>query len=47
MSESELHKRLDFILEANITSYEYEGEDVDRGSLKNDIIDLINELKES
>lgn len=47
MSESELHKRLDFILEANITSYEYEGEDVDRAGLKQDIVDLFNEIKEN
>lgn len=47
MDDYELRKRVKFIVESNITHYEYEGDDVDQTTMENDIIDLIKELDAS
>jgi hypothetical protein len=47
MDEWKLRARLDNIIESNTTSYEYEGDELDKAGLKDDIIDLIREITES
>lgn len=41
-----IEKEIDYLIEANCTHYEYEGTEIDKGTLRNDVMNVIIRLNE-